>query len=117
MSQLRLSQRRVVVAQPSESTSRYNAASVIERISAANATVFAGSFRSARAAAIRASNDAASRRSSARVRTVDGYTGKPPASPALLSKSNFNPFMVVTQGNKKPLVKVRQGLRRYDGAV
>jgi len=28
----------------------------------------------------------------------------------------FNPFMVVT-GNKKPLVKVRQGLRRYDGAV
>jgi hypothetical protein len=25
--------------------------------------------------------------------------------------------MVVTQGNKKPLVKVRQGLRRDDGAV
>jgi hypothetical protein len=70
MSQLRLPQRRVVVAQPSGSTSRYNAASVIERISAANATVFAGSFRSARAAAIRASNDAASRRSSARVRAV-----------------------------------------------
>jgi hypothetical protein len=68
MSQLRLSQRRVVAneltwrfAQPPESTSRYNAASVIERISAANATVFAGSFRSARAAAIRASNDAALR--------------------------------------------------------
>jgi len=43
--------------------------------------------------------------------------GKLPGSPVLLSKSNFNPFMVVTEGNKKPLVKVRQGLRRDDGAV
>ena len=45
-----------VVGQPSASTSRYNAASVIERMSAGNAPALAGSFRSARAAAIRVNN-------------------------------------------------------------